>query len=467
MKSIANQYRDLQEGRMSQFNFMRNLRMSMPQQVTNTTSFGDAVKILKNKGIITESYGDNNQWLKAFKSILLVGYNINHLGMGDEEIISKYGNLKPEEAAKHFFQDPNAYYEFIDSIKKESEVLSQAAQDEGKMSKAEEIADLKAEIQALMNSGSQQDPEIVSDKIDDIRAKIEKLKAEKTESLNEAVNDSGKQEYSKFSEAENDNLNELIDGITIEHECHPAKTYDEIVKIVTKNLKKDPFYYTMYKLTGVRDSKIEIMGNINPNDRKMKFVTDENSLVDKAMGMKPVKGVEKYKADKAKATKAKAKNVKVDVFSLVAKSQRGIPKMKPLGEKMKNVVMKEAAMYFKDLPADPNKYKMVKDSKGKIIKATNADGVEFQRGDEVIAYDGEKLKIADFKEEQGKVKALYNKGMFFASIDIDGLKAPKETIRPGVNMGGSFEKFKSKLAEMVRKAMDEMYDGRDNLDAEI
>ena len=44
MKSIANQYRDLQEGRMSQFNFMRNLRMSMPQ-VTNTTSFGDAVKI--------------------------------------------------------------------------------------------------------------------------------------------------------------------------------------------------------------------------------------------------------------------------------------------------------------------------------------------------------------------------------------------------------------------------------------
>jgi len=55
MKSIANQYRDLQEGKMSQANFMRNLRMSMPQ-VTNTTSFSDAVKILKNKGIITESF---------------------------------------------------------------------------------------------------------------------------------------------------------------------------------------------------------------------------------------------------------------------------------------------------------------------------------------------------------------------------------------------------------------------------
>jgi hypothetical protein len=143
-----------------------------------------------------------------------------------------------------------------------------------------------------------------------------------------------------------------------------------------------------------------------------------------------------------------------------------MPKKVEEKKKLKESV-DEAAMRFKDLPADPEKYKMVKDSKGKIIKATNADGVEFQRGDVVKAYDGEEIKIADFKEEQGKVKALYNKGMFFASIDIDGLEAPKAEFKPGVNIGGSFEKFKSKLAEMVRKAMSEMYDGRDNLDAEI
>ena len=55
MKSIANQYRDLKEGKLSQFNFMRNLRMSMPQYVTNTTSFNDAVRILKSKNILTEA----------------------------------------------------------------------------------------------------------------------------------------------------------------------------------------------------------------------------------------------------------------------------------------------------------------------------------------------------------------------------------------------------------------------------
>lgn len=55
MKSIANQYRDLKEGRMSQANFMRNLRMMMPQHVTNVTSFNDAIRILKSKSILTEA----------------------------------------------------------------------------------------------------------------------------------------------------------------------------------------------------------------------------------------------------------------------------------------------------------------------------------------------------------------------------------------------------------------------------
>jgi len=55
MKSIANQYRDLKEGKLSQANFMRNLRMMMPQYVTNVTSFKDAVRILKGKGILTEA----------------------------------------------------------------------------------------------------------------------------------------------------------------------------------------------------------------------------------------------------------------------------------------------------------------------------------------------------------------------------------------------------------------------------
>ena len=40
---------------MTQSNFMRNLRMSMPQYITNVTSFKDAVRILKNKSILNEA----------------------------------------------------------------------------------------------------------------------------------------------------------------------------------------------------------------------------------------------------------------------------------------------------------------------------------------------------------------------------------------------------------------------------
>ena len=62
---------------MSQANFMRNLRMTMPQYVTNITSFKDSVRILKNKGLLHESYG----------------------GFNEEEIVDEMNmEVKPEES---------------------------------------------------------------------------------------------------------------------------------------------------------------------------------------------------------------------------------------------------------------------------------------------------------------------------------------------------------------------------------
>ena len=55
MKSTKQQYIELKEGKMTKENFMRNVRMSLPQYITNVTSFNDSVKILKNKGILTEA----------------------------------------------------------------------------------------------------------------------------------------------------------------------------------------------------------------------------------------------------------------------------------------------------------------------------------------------------------------------------------------------------------------------------
>jgi hypothetical protein len=191
-------------------------------------------------------------------------------------------------------------------------------------------------------------------------------------------------------------------------------------KIALDHIAENPFYYTALKLSGIESPSAPKVKA--PKEVKEKKKKDAVELVDKANQMQKVKMPKKDEKKKIK----------------------------------ENV---DERMRFQDLPADPEKYKIVRDSKNYIIKATNADGVEFQKGDTAKTYDGEEIKIAKFEESQGKVKAIYNKGMFFAGIDIDGLEAGKPEFRPGVNLGGSMEKLKN----MVREMMKEMFDGRDNL----
>jgi hypothetical protein len=116
-------------------------------------------------------------------------------------------------------------------------------------------------------------------------------------------------------------------------------------------------------------------------------------------------------------------------------------------------------MPMQHVKADDEKYKIVRDSKGKIMKATNSDGVELQRGDvtKLDPRDGEtEIKIQDFIEQQGKVKAFYLINGTGYTYDIDGLQAPKEEMKPGVNMGKSFEKFKTNLKEKLTQAFKEV-----------
>jgi hypothetical protein len=314
MKSIANQYRDLKEGKISQANFMRNIRMTFPQYVTNVTSFDDSIKILKNKGILVES-------------------------MGPEEAM----RATAEELAKQMG-------DYISAVA--------ALEDEMGLSQAEAIAiaseifpENDDEFNNMIKKGEEEESGKYT-KFDDFEGGI-------SESINKSVNINGKTEYGQFDEKANVNFNELVDGITIEHECHPEKSYDEIVKIVMKNLKKDSFYYTIYKLTGTPGNEMQTMDSSKPEDHQMKFYTEKNA-VDKARGMKKVKV--------------------------------------------------------------------------------------------------EKKKIKENKEETNPQPSSDKK-------DDKKVEKPKE-FRPGVNLGASFEKFKKQLEEMVHEAINEYYDGRDNIDAE-
>jgi hypothetical protein len=225
------------EGKMSQANFMRNLRMTFPQYVTNVSSFDDSIKILKNKGILNE-------------------ITFSGSGTPDED--------RPMRAAM-----PN-----MDRVKKRAE------DPEYDFDKEEPNED--AEFDAILKQ------------LEDEKTGEEAVVAQydvNEEEINEAKKvkgDDGKKEYAKFKEIDDANGEEVFKGINMEHECSPNKTKEEIEKIVLKNIKKNANYYTNFLLTGIRDYHLETMDKSKPEDHQMKPVTPGN-LVDTKRGMTKVK----------------------------------------------------------------------------------------------------------------------------------------------------------------------------------
>lgn len=572
MKSIKQQYIDLQEGKMSQTNFMRNLRMTMPHLVTNVTSFNDSIKILKNKGILSEistkfSFETADKLKKAIDSITANNDEFHRDGFtmgffeGKNEKLNEERGMSFEEAcaeAKQISEDEgvvqhveeigndryivsdwydsdktvrsyengNRLNELSSATKKSA--YNKAADDVLNLDKDNDELKLKRRLSQADTFGTHVDPSlkkegetiakminpdytfmikktsfaggestvglyfglhgmkegtakvivfVYKDKYvidrgkeeirDNVGRRLERFinTVRKTEmSLNEvkqnketgAYGQDGESMYKEFSEGTHVNYQELVKGIKYEHEQNPYEEYKKIVTKVIKNLKKDPNYYTHYALSGTPGFTPQIIGNVKPSDRAMKFVKG-GDMVDKAMGMKPVKDVEKHTASANKANKETHPNKigKVELMSLIAKTVRGIQKMEATGEKNKKINVKEA--YFINRPADANKYKIVKDSKDNIVQATNQDGITFSKNDEAIAVDnGEKIKIIGFKDEQTKIKAIYISHNSAYSIDIDGLKKSSEFPIKGQMM-------EETRGEQLQREIQEMFDGRDNL----
>lgn len=385
---------------MSQQNFMRNLRMTMPQYVTNVTSFNDAVKILKNKSILNENVINENSLLDEVESEMENG---NSYAEAIANVAAKY-NMSEDELANKVPEESVGDKAYADDYGDGFDEAKDGGEDV-KTNEEEEILDMlnkieqeKAGEEAVM---SQYDP-MEEEELNEGRKK--KKKDIKTELHPNQIHPQ-----------------ELRMGIKVELEH--TDEIDVAKQIALDHLAENPFYYTALKLAGVESpSAPKVKAPVEKKAKKKETV----ELVDKENQMKPVQK-----------------------------------------KKLKESV--DEKMMFQDLPADPEKYQIKKDMKGKIVQATNDEGNMFSKGDEAIAIDnGEKIKIAGFKEEQGKVKALFNAGMFFSTIDIDGLKPVNKGFRPGVNLGASFEKFKSSLEEIVREAVNEYYfDGRDNLADEI
>jgi len=317
MKSIKQQYIDLQEGKMSQSNFMRNVRMTLPQFITNVTSYDDTVRILKNKGIITEAdkyapsnyQEDDDNDIPAFLKMYNSDAYVDALkAAGDIEDDDYEGDMEDDE------KDYDADYSEPNEPFGMAEAEDEAEDDE-----------MAAILKQL------EDEEDAKHTAPNIRALSEaKTKWENT---------SGKAMYDQFKEIDNMNSYEVMLGINFEMEKNHELNKKEATKIVIRNLKKNPNYYTATYASGVEGYVIPSM-SANPEAWQMKYLTKDN-LVDKEMGMKPVKNVAKAKASANKAKKETNKAKDIDVLSLVAQTLRGVSKMQSQGEKSKTIKLRE------------------------------------------------------------------------------------------------------------------------------
>jgi hypothetical protein len=193
MKSVKNQYIALKEGKMTEAQFMRNVRMTLPQYISNVTLFKQAERILMNKGIISEVKINeaNTDGLKQ---------------MG-------YSNSDIED--------------FMDEWKNGGSKLPKKVKDY---------------LDGLYNTRLGQ-------------LKTKPLREVKDESVTGYYNQDGKEQYGKFDELDNMNAQEIMAGYVMEKIDNPNIDQKEAVKLVIKNLKTDQFYYTNYKLTGIRGAK--------------------------------------------------------------------------------------------------------------------------------------------------------------------------------------------------------------------
>ena len=369
MKSIANQYRDLKEGKMSQANFMRNLRMSMPQ-VTNTMSFGDAVKILKNKGIITENMVKANYEdpITLAKAVADAHPELQRFALEDRKMFQRAAFKYAAELMKsadlsdrvqmnliNGYADEDWPSDFISALGSALESSAVSENNDPEVKTNNEDAEFDAMLKQLedemggeeavkgqydLEEGPEEEVEkaIQAKKIDPAVVKTAAEKAIRGDSTDLAllmVNAGNLNEAKEKTNPNKVHPQEYTMGIR--YELKGAK--GDIVKAeraVLKNLTKEPFYYTALKLSG-KDIYKEAP-SVKAEVPKKKSKKKEAELVDTINAMQKVK---MPKADGKKKIKENLEEVDPKTPAINTPDEKNIEKLLPTYTTLINALKRE------------------------------------------------------------------------------------------------------------------------------
>jgi len=233
--------------------------MSMPQ-VTNTMSFGDAVKVLKNKGIITESFDPAQDAENAkYKSPMDRMYNSDD-----------YVKAQKDEKGSDDDDEFDAMLKQIeDEMTGEEAVNAQYDLEEGPEEEVEKAIQAKKIDPAVIKTAAEK-----------------AMRGDSTDLALLMVNAGNLNEAKETTNPNKVHPQEYTMGIR--YELKGAK--GDVVKAeraVLKNLAKEPFYYTALKLSG-KDIYKEAP-SVKAEAPKKKSKKKEAELVDTVNAMQKVK----------------------------------------------------------------------------------------------------------------------------------------------------------------------------------
>lgn len=405
MKSIKNQYIALKEGKMTEAQFLRNVKMTLPQYISNVTLFKQAERILLNKGIISEVKSEEIETVQDEKGNFTRRVKLSDK---DKKTVEKVQALMAKE--KSLKEDQDKKYQISKAGSKSNPHYVLEKPDGSK--------------QIDMMFDTPEDAKKYASK-----KELSIIKEAKDTSATGYYNQDGKEQYGKFDELDNMNAQEIMAGYVMEKQDNPNIDKKEAVKLVIKNLKKDQFYYTNYKLTGVRDLQpteftttklkpgFDDMEEINKNGDN--FVDEKNKMVVIKEGLE----------------EAKEYSPELSV------------------ENIRNIIKDTNRFYRED--------------KTSIDKSSEDESIRvFMNGNRIIGETRTILeKLFDVQEESEEIDTdrlpLYT--YFITPKSTPDQDIPQKDDFSDEDIFENKDVVKAKLKEMIRKMMKEMFDGRDNL----
>ena len=292
MKSIVQQYRDLNEGKMSKANFMTNVRRQFPDWISSVNNYQDAISILKNKRILSEEMGSGSEMTvsSAIEHIFDGDFDGNPLKLMKAKELVSTSNHPDKAVTLHMIE--KKLEDALDAEMKgqmdhdkaqwRSEMNEEEVSMEGKkpfylVSDSGEIVDstmagdetearqyFENEYEGIGSSMTiihTSNPDEIGDvyaeeSLNEVKKKRGRVNEAKEENEGYYKHVTGKDLYSVFDEIDRVNPYEFKKGINIEMgmqykpipkyftpEFNP-ETLAKATKKVLKNLEKDPAYYT-------------------------------------------------------------------------------------------------------------------------------------------------------------------------------------------------------------------------------